>query len=45
LARNEIPATARDADFVGKVENRMRELIAAGLEITKVDAVLDPGLD
>jgi hypothetical protein len=45
LGRNPILATARDADFVSKVEDRMRELIAAGFEITKVDAVLNPGLD
>jgi len=30
---------ARDPDFVAKVEKRLKELIAAGLEITKVDAV------
>src|SRR5712692_3730186 len=45
LGRNAISATARDADFVSKVEDRMRELIAASFEITKVDAVVDPRLD
>jgi hypothetical protein len=45
MGRNAISATARDADFVSMVEDGMRELIAAGFEITKVDAVLDPPLD
>jgi hypothetical protein len=40
LGRNALPVTARDPDFVAKVENRMKELIAAGFEIAKVDAVI-----
>jgi hypothetical protein len=38
-------SVACDADFVSKVEDRMRELIAAGFGITKVDAVSGPRLD
>jgi hypothetical protein len=40
LGANALPVTARDADFVTKVEDRMRELIAVGFDITKVDAVI-----
>lgn len=32
-------AVAQDPGFVTKVEERLRELIAAGFEIRKVDAV------
>ncbi|SRR5579871_1526766 len=34
-----VVAKTRDPDFVIKVEDRMRELIAAGFELTKVDDV------
>jgi hypothetical protein len=40
-----IPVKGCDPDFVNKVEERMRELIAAGFEIAKVDAVFKSRLD
>ena len=36
-----IPARGRDPELVSKVEDRLRELVAAGVDITKVDAVGD----
>ncbi len=36
-----IPARGRDPELVGKVEERLRELVAAGVDITRVDAVGD----
>ena len=45
LVQSAIQAAARDPDFVNKVEGRMRKLIAAGFEITKVDAVFPSRLD
>jgi hypothetical protein len=36
-----VPAIGRDPDFVIKVEQRLRELIAAGFRIEKVDVVQD----
>jgi hypothetical protein len=40
-----IPVKGCDPDFVNKVEERLRELIAAGFEIAKVDAVFRSRLD
>jgi hypothetical protein len=39
LDRNTIPTLGRDPDFVIKVEERLMELIAAGFEIRRIDAV------
>jgi len=42
LGRKAIPKSAQDPDFVTKVEVRLRELIAGGFEITRVDALTRP---
>jgi hypothetical protein len=34
-----IPVRGCDPELVTKVEDRLRELVAAGVEITRVDAV------
>jgi hypothetical protein len=34
-----LPTIGRDAELLGRVEERMRALIAAGLQITRVDRV------
>jgi hypothetical protein len=41
LADRMVRVIGHDPDFVVKVEQRLRELIAAGFRITKVDAVQD----
>jgi hypothetical protein len=38
MAGNTIPVHGRDPDLVTKAEERLRELIASGSEITRVDA-------
>jgi hypothetical protein len=40
MAGNTIPVRGHDPDFVTMVEGRLRELIATGFEITRVDAVV-----
>ena len=40
MAGNAIPVRGRDPDFVTRVEGRLRELIANGFEIARVDAVI-----
>jgi len=40
MTGNSIPVRGHDPDFVTRVEGRLRELIASGLEITRVDAVI-----
>ena len=40
MAGDTLPLRGHDPDFVGKVEERLRELIANGFEITRVDAVI-----
>jgi hypothetical protein len=40
MTENTIPVRGYDPDFVTMVEGRLRELIATGFEITKVDAVV-----
>ena len=42
VAGNAIPVRGRDAELVTKVEERLRELVAAGVEITRTDAVAPP---
>ncbi len=39
LAANTIPVRGRDPELVTRVEERLRELVAAGFEITRVDAM------
>jgi hypothetical protein len=39
MVGNMIPIRGRDAEFVSKVEERVRKLVASGFEITKIDAV------
>jgi hypothetical protein len=39
MTENIIPERGRDAEFVVRVEERLRELIADGVEITRIDAV------
>ncbi len=39
MTGNVIPVRGRDAEFVTKVEEHLRELVAIGFEIAKVDAV------
>lgn len=39
LSDKVVPAIGRDPDFVMKVEQRLKELIAAGFRIAKVDVV------
>jgi hypothetical protein len=41
LGDNTVQVIGRDPHFVIKVEDRLRELIAAGFRIAKVDAVQD----
>jgi hypothetical protein len=41
LGDKAVRVIGRDPDFVTKVEQRLRELIAAGFSIMKVDAVRD----
>lgn len=44
MVGNGFPVRGRDPELVTKVEERLRELIAPGVEITRVDAVsLRPG--
>jgi hypothetical protein len=38
MAGNTIPVRGNDSEFVAKVEERLRDLIASGFEITRVDA-------
>jgi hypothetical protein len=45
LNGNTIPVKSRDSNFVNKVEARMWEISAAGIAITKVDAVFTSRLD
>lgn len=40
MTENAIPVRGHDPDFVTVVEGRLRELIATGFEITRVDAVV-----
>jgi hypothetical protein len=39
MTENSIPVCGSDPAFVAKVEERVRELIAGGLEITRIDAM------
>jgi hypothetical protein len=39
MSGSDIPVRGRDAQFVTKVEERLRELVAAGIQITRVDAI------
>jgi hypothetical protein len=39
LAANAIPVRGRDPELATRVEERLRELVASGFEITRVDAV------
>jgi hypothetical protein len=39
LAANSIAVRGRDPELVTRVEERLRELVAAGFEITRVDAI------
>ncbi|HEX3938929.1 MAG TPA: hypothetical protein VHX43_15600 [Xanthobacteraceae bacterium] len=39
LAANTIPVRGRDPEIATRVEERLRELVAAGFEITRVDAI------
>jgi hypothetical protein len=41
MAGGRIPLRGRDAEFVARVEERLRELVASGLEISKIDAVVE----
>jgi hypothetical protein len=42
MAGNAIAVRGRDPELVTKVEERPRELVAAGVEITRADAVARP---
>jgi hypothetical protein len=42
MTGNAIPVHGRDPELVIKVEERLRELVAAGVEITRADAVARP---
>jgi hypothetical protein len=42
MAGNAIAVRGRDPDIVTKVEDRLRELVAAGVEVTRTDAVASP---
>lgn len=42
MAGNAIPVRGRDAELVTRVEERLRELVAAGVEIIRTDAVARP---
>jgi hypothetical protein len=42
LAGNAVSVRGRDPELVIKVEDRLRELVAAGVEITRTDAVTHP---
>jgi hypothetical protein len=39
LAANTIPVRGRDPEIATRVEERLRKLVAAGFEITRVDAI------
>jgi len=39
MAGNTVPVRGRDPELITKVEERLRELVAAGVKITRVDAV------
>jgi hypothetical protein len=39
MTEHTIPVRGRDAELVTKVEGRLKELVATGVEITRVDAV------
>jgi hypothetical protein len=39
MSGSNIPVRGRDAELVTKVEERLRELVAAGFQITRVDAI------
>jgi hypothetical protein len=39
MAGNAISVRGRDPELVTKVEDRLRELVAAGIEITRTEAV------
>jgi hypothetical protein len=40
IAGTDVPVRGHDPDFVTKVEGRLEQLIANGVDITKVDAVI-----
>jgi len=40
MTENTIPVRGNDSEFVAKVEERLRELIASGFEITKIDGAI-----
>jgi len=40
MAGNAVRVCGRDPELVTKVEERLRELVAGGVKITRVDAVL-----
>jgi len=42
MVGNAVPVRGSDPEFVAKVEERLRELVAAGFEIVKVDGVALP---
>lgn len=42
MAGNVIPVHGRDPELVIKAEERLRELVAAGVDITRADAVVPP---
>jgi hypothetical protein len=42
MAGNAVSVRGRDPELVTKVEDRLRELVAAGLEITRTDALTRP---
>jgi hypothetical protein len=39
MSENALPVRGHDPEFVARVEERLRELIASGFEITRIDAV------
>jgi hypothetical protein len=39
MSGSNIPVRGRDAELVTEVEERLRELVAAGFQITRVDAI------
>ncbi len=42
MAGDTVSVRGRDPELVSKVENRLRELVAAGVEITRTDVVTRP---
>jgi hypothetical protein len=42
MAGNSISVHGRDPELVTKVEDRLRELVTAGVEITRIDALTRP---